>query len=238
MERLLLVLPMPIINAQNCGIDCGNGDSNCEIQLIDKQRCTIAKLLEDGSNTAKSLARLFGYSLRSAERGINFLRKNGYIGTRYCGYAYGIKQPLVQESQPQDGTQDDTQDDTQGDTQGDTQEPNLDIWIEEQIGLHPNITTEELARLSGKGKRTIKRHISKMTHCTVPCLSTASKVTKPFLLSCIEVLPINSAYREIDFIDIFSIAGFVGGGNPEVGIFLADKFCKFMFGNGLRRVVR
>ncbi|MCQ2771237.1 MAG: putative DNA binding domain-containing protein, partial [Clostridia bacterium] len=64
----------------------------------------------------------------------------------------------------QDGTQGGTQDDTQGDTQGDAQDVNLDIWIESQLILRPKITTEELALLSGKGLRTIKRHIAKMPH--------------------------------------------------------------------------
>ena len=52
--------------------------------------------------------------------------------------------------------QDDTQDDTQG--------KNLDTWIEEQIRKNPTVTTEELAKLSGKGIATIKRHISKLPH--------------------------------------------------------------------------
>jgi len=52
----------------------------------------------------------------------------------------------------------------QGDTQGDTQDQNLDVWIEKQIILRPNITTEELASLSGKSTITIKRHITKMPH--------------------------------------------------------------------------
>ena len=52
----------------------------------------------------------------------------------------------------------------QGDTQGDTQGKILDIWIEEQIRKNPKITTEELARISKKGLRTIKRHIAKLTH--------------------------------------------------------------------------
>jgi len=81
---IVMVFPMPAFNAQNCGINCGNGESggesNGEIQLTDKQRSVIAELLRDGSNTAKSLARLLGYSQRSAERDINFLRKNGFIG--------------------------------------------------------------------------------------------------------------------------------------------------------------
>ena len=57
-----------------------------------------------------------------------------------------------------------TQDDTQGDTQGDTQSDTLDVWIEAQIKRNPKITTEELANLSNKGLRTIKRHIAKLSH--------------------------------------------------------------------------
>lgn len=55
------------------------------------------------------------------------------------------------------------QDDTQGDTQDDTQEK-LDTWIEAQLAVRPKITTEELANLSGKSVKTIKRHIAKMSH--------------------------------------------------------------------------
>lgn len=40
----------------------------------------------------------------------------------------------------------------------------LDRWIEEQIAIKPKITTEELANLSGKTSKTIKRHIAKMPH--------------------------------------------------------------------------
>ena len=69
----------------------------------------------------------------------------------------------------QGGTQGGTQSGTQGGTQGDTQDVpqgvpqgELDVWIEEQIRKNQNITTEELAKLSKKGIRTIKRHISKL----------------------------------------------------------------------------
>ena len=55
------------------------------------------------------------------------------------------------------------QGDTQDDTQGDTQEK-LDTWIEAQLAVRPKITTEELANLSGKSVKTIKRHIAKMPH--------------------------------------------------------------------------
>ena len=40
----------------------------------------------------------------------------------------------------------------------------LDLWIEEQIRINPKITTEELAKLSDKTSKTIKRHIAKMPH--------------------------------------------------------------------------
>lgn len=52
----------------------------------------------------------------------------------------------------------------QGDTQGDTEEENLDKWIENQIRQNPQITTEELAKMSKKGLRTIKHHIANMPH--------------------------------------------------------------------------
>lgn len=70
----------------------------------------------------------------------------------------------VPQSDTPDDTPDDTQDGTQDGTQGGTQSKNLDLWIEEQIKKNPNITTEELSKVSGKGINTIKRHISKLPH--------------------------------------------------------------------------
>ena len=48
--------------------------------------------------------------------------------------------------------------------EGVPQEENLDAWIEKQIFKNPNITTEDLAKLSGFVSKTIKRHIAKMPH--------------------------------------------------------------------------
>ena len=64
------------------------------------------------------------------------------------------------QSDTQGGTQGGTQDGTQDGTQGD----DLDKWIEYQVAVYSKITTEELASLSGKGLRTIKRRIAKMPH--------------------------------------------------------------------------
>ena len=58
----------------------------------------------------------------------------------------------------------DTQGGTQGGTQDGTQGDDLDKWIEYQVAVYSKITTEELASLSGKGLRTIKRRIAKMPH--------------------------------------------------------------------------
>ena len=49
-------------------------------------------------------------------------------------------------------------------TQDVTQDDDLDKWIEYQVAVFPKITTEELASLSGKGLRTIKRRIAKRPH--------------------------------------------------------------------------
>ena len=70
----------------------------------------------------------------------------------------------VPQAVPQDVPQDDTQGDTQDGTQDGTQGNTLEAWIETQIKNNPKVTTEELAKLSGKGLRTIKRHLAKLTH--------------------------------------------------------------------------
>ena len=63
-----------------------------------------------------------------------------------------------------DVTQDVTQGVTQDVTQDVTQGKDLDAWIERQVAVYPQISTEELAALSGLTSRTIKRHIIKMPH--------------------------------------------------------------------------
>ena len=64
----------------------------------------------------------------------------------------------------QDGTQDDTQDVTQDVTQGVTQDKELDDLLNEQILSNPQILTEDLAKLSNRSSKTIKRHLAKMPH--------------------------------------------------------------------------
>ncbi len=51
---------------------------------------------------------------------------------------------------------------TQDGTQGGTQD--IDKWIEFVIKQNPKITTEEMSHICGKGVRTIKRYISKLSH--------------------------------------------------------------------------
>ena len=63
-----------------------------------------------------------------------------------------------------DVTQGFTQGVTQDVTQGVTQGKDLDAWIERQVAVYPQISTEELAAQSGLTSRTIKRHIIKMPH--------------------------------------------------------------------------
>lgn len=73
------------------------------------------------------------------------------------------------QSDIQNGTQDDTQDGTQGVTQDVThgvpqdvpQDKELDDWIEKQIRNNPQISTEDLAKLSNRSSRTLKRCLAK-----------------------------------------------------------------------------
>ena len=66
------------------------------------------------------------------------------------------------QDDPQDVPQDGTQGGTQGGTQYGTQDENIHLWLEKQMKQNPTITTEELAELSGKSIRTIKRRIAEM----------------------------------------------------------------------------
>ena len=76
------------------------------------------------------------------------------------------------QSDTQDGTQDViqdviqdvTQDVTQGDTQDVPQDNELDDWIEKQIRNNSQISTEDLAKLSNRSSKTIKRHLAQMPH--------------------------------------------------------------------------
>lgn len=48
--------------------------------------------------------------------------------------------------------------------QGVPQGNDLDKWIERQVAVFPNITSEELASQIGVTSKTIKRRIAKMPH--------------------------------------------------------------------------
>ena len=56
----------------------------------------------------------------------------------------------------------DTHDDTSNGTHGRFRGEELDEWIAYQLAVRPKMTTEELFSLSGRGIRTIKRHIADM----------------------------------------------------------------------------
>lgn len=68
------------------------------------------------------------------------------------------------QSDTQGDTQDDTQDGAQDVTQGVTQDKELDDWIEKQIRNNPQVSTEDLAKLSNRSSKTTKRHLAKMPH--------------------------------------------------------------------------
>ena len=77
----------------------------------------------------------------------------------------GIEANIMENDDVTQGvTQDVTQGVTQDVTQGVTQGKDLDAWIERQVAVYPQISTEELAAQSGLTSRTIKRHIIKMPH--------------------------------------------------------------------------
>ena len=68
------------------------------------------------------------------------------------------------QSDTQGVTQGVTQDVTQGVPQDVPQDKELDDWIEKQIRNNPQISTEDLAKLSNRSSKTIKRHLAKMPH--------------------------------------------------------------------------
>lgn len=65
------------------------------------------------------------------------------------------------QSDIQNGTQDGTQGVTQDVTHGVPQDKELDDWIEKIIRNNPQISTEDLAKLSNRSSRTLKRWLAK-----------------------------------------------------------------------------
>ena len=106
---------------------------------------------------------MFNQGIRRVQ---DMLRENGNREAEFDVSKLTVFQVSVfsNDDVPQGDTQDDTQGDTQDDTQGGSQEMNLDLWIEQQIRKNPGVTTKELAKMSGKGMATIKRHIAKLPH--------------------------------------------------------------------------
>ena len=76
------------------------------------------------------------------------------------------------QSDIQNGTQDGTQGVTQDVTHGVPQDvpqsvpqdKELDDWIEKQIRNNPQISTEDLAKLSNRSSKTVERHLAQMPH--------------------------------------------------------------------------
>lgn len=58
----------------------------------------------------------------------------------------------------------DTQGVLQGVPQDVPQDKELDDWIEKQIRNNPQVSAEDLAKLSNRSSKTIKRHLTKMPH--------------------------------------------------------------------------
>ena len=112
---------------------------------------------------------------------LDYMEKRGSGLTRICnetkalnGYKDELKpmfkstptqfQTTIYASSDEPEIEDVPKDVPQNVPEGVPQEENLDAWIEKQIFKNPNITTEDLAKLSGFVSKTIKRHIAKMPH--------------------------------------------------------------------------
>lgn len=77
---IVMVFPMPNIPNADFGTDFGIGfGTGCEIQLTERQRVILSKLLINGNETAKSISVQFGITQRSIETDLSFLHKNGFI---------------------------------------------------------------------------------------------------------------------------------------------------------------
>ena len=91
----------------------------------------------------------------------------GFVVVTFMRPAKGVTQDVTQ-GVTQGGTQGGTQGVPQGVPQdvpqGVPQDKELDDWIEKQIRNNPQISTEDLAKLSNRSSKTIKRHLAKMPH--------------------------------------------------------------------------
>ena len=148
---------------------------------------TAATLMESHESSPRNdlMARVFylaGYIEnwgRGYEKIVEGFRKEKLSVPRFEIVRGGLLATIQREKfisliQPvfKDGTQDVTQDITQSVTQGVTQgglqgglqDLDLDSWIEFMVKYDPRITLKEMASLSKKNIKTIKRHIAKLPH--------------------------------------------------------------------------
>ncbi len=77
---IVMVFPMPTsvtsVDESNCGSDCG---SDCGIQLTKRQHIILTMISTNGFETARHIAGVIGFGIRTIESDISFLRKNGFI---------------------------------------------------------------------------------------------------------------------------------------------------------------
>ena len=105
----------------------------------------------------------FGKIIDAYEFQVNYTEdKKPYFRSDRAGFVAIM--PNLNYDVPQGDPQDVPQDVPQGVPQDVPQGYDLDKWIERQVAVFPNITSEELASQIGVTSKTIKRRIAKMPH--------------------------------------------------------------------------
>ena len=94
------------------------------------------------------LAKKAGVSVKTIQRALSEIDDLRFVGSGYSGHWEKTGAEGVPQGVPQDVPQGN----------------DLDKWIERQVAVFPNITSEELASQIGVTSKTIKRRIAKMPH--------------------------------------------------------------------------
>lgn len=119
--------------------------------------------------TTEELASLSNLSAKTIKRHIAVMQRLKFVGSGASGYwVVGPKVENVKTIDTHDTPNDthvlhDVPHNVPHDVpQGGLRGEDLDEWIAYQLAVHPKMTTDELASLSGLSAKTIKRHIASM----------------------------------------------------------------------------